>query len=159
MHIRIISVGKIKERAIQEAMGEYVKRLSAYGRAELSAVPDEPVPEKLSPALEAQVLAREGERLLRLIPGGTHLIALEVNGRPMTSEEFAAHLEGLAVAGQSDVTFVIGGTLGLSPTVLERSQLRLSLSRMTFTHQLVPLILLEQIYRAMKMIRGEPYHR
>ena len=159
MHIRIVSVGRIKEKAVQAAMDEYLKRLSAYGRVELSAVPDEPVPEKLSPALEGQVLAREGERLLRLIPAGTYLIALDVHGGQMTSEEFAGHLEGLAVGGRSDVTFVIGGTLGLSPAVLGRSQMRLSLSKMTFTHQLVPLILLEQIYRAMKIIKGEPYHK
>lgn len=159
MNLRVVSVGRIKEKSVQAAMAEYTKRLTAYGKIELVQVGDEPVPDRLSPAGVAAVLETEGERLLRQVPRGSHVVVLDVAGSQMTSEEFAAHLERVALGGKSDVAFVIGGTLGLAPAVVERADLRLSLSRMTFTHQLVPLILLEQLFRAMKIQRGETYHR
>lgn len=159
MNIRLVSVGRIKERSIQAAMAEYAKRLSAYGRLEMVTVNDEPVPDRPSEAQSRAILEAEGDRLLRHVPRSSHLVALDVAGTQMTSEEFATYLQQVAFRGQREVAFVIGGTLGLSPQVLGRADLRLSLSRLTFTHQLVPLLLLEQLFRAAKIQRGETYHR
>lgn len=159
MNYRLITVGRIKEKSIQAAMAEYQKRLSAYGRLEAVQVQDEPVPDRPSEAQVRAILEAEGERLLRHVPKSAHLIVLDVSGLQMTSEEFADYLEKVGLGGQSEVAFIIGGTLGLSPRVLDRADLRLSLSRLTFTHQLVPLILLEQLFRAAKIQRGETYHR
>ncbi|MHB9143982.1 MAG: 23S rRNA (pseudouridine(1915)-N(3))-methyltransferase RlmH [Symbiobacteriia bacterium] len=159
MNLRLISVGRIKEKSVQAAMAEYTKRLQAYGRIELVQVADESVPDRPSAAEAAALLATEGERILRQVPRSSHLVVLDVSGSQMTSEEFAAYLERVALGGQSEASFVVGGTLGLAPAVSERAALRLSLSRLTFTHQLVPLILLEQLFRAAKIQRGETYHR
>lgn len=159
MNIRLISVGRIKEKSVQAAMAEYVKRLSAYGRVELVQVQDESVPDRPGDAQLQAILQTEGERLLRQVPRASHLIALDVAGTQLTSEEFAVHLERVALNGQSEVALVVGGTLGLSRDLLGRADLRLSLSKLTFTHQLVPLILLEQLFRAAKIQRGETYHR
>ena len=159
MNIRLVSVGRIKEKSIQSAMAEYAKRLSGYGRLEMVTVDDEPVPDRPALAQRRAVLQAEGDRLLRQVPRNSHVVVLDVAGAQMASEEFAAYLQQVGLKGQSEVAFVIGGTLGLSPQVLERADLRLSLSRLTFTHQLVPLILLEQLFRAAKIQRGETYHR
>jgi len=159
VNYRLITVGRIKEKSIQAAMAEYQKRLSAYGRLEAVQVQDEPVPDRPGEAQVKAILETEGERLLRQVSRSAHAIVLDVSGSQLTSEEFAAYLEKVGLGGQSEVAFVIGGTLGLSPRVLERADLRLSLSRLTFTHQLVPLILLEQVFRATKIQRGETYHR
>ncbi|HEY8345833.1 MAG TPA: 23S rRNA (pseudouridine(1915)-N(3))-methyltransferase RlmH [Symbiobacteriaceae bacterium] len=159
MRIRILMVGKIKEKYLEAGIAEYRKRLGPYARVELLSLPDEPIPEGASPAQEEQVKVREGERLLRHLDDGTYVVALDLRGKNLSSEEFAAFLAERELRGQSNLTFVIGGSLGLSPAVLRRADFSLSLGRMTFPHQMVPLILLEQIYRAYKINRGERYHK
>ncbi len=159
LNIRILCVGHLKEAFWKDAVKEYEKRLSRYARVEVMEVPDEKAPEALSPAQAAQVKAREGERLLKLVREKDHLIALDVKGARMDSETFANHLRSLALAGRSGVCLLIGGSLGLSEEVLNRADLRLSFSDMTFSHQLMRPILMEQLYRAFKIISGETYHK
>lgn len=159
MRIKIVSVGKIKEDYLQGGVAEYARRLRPYVNLELVSVRDEPIPDQPAEAEEAAVVAREGERLRHQVRDGTYLVALDQGGTALTSEELAGLLDRLALAGRSDLTFVIGGTLGLDRQLLARADLTLSLSRLTFPHQMVPLLLLEQLYRAVKISRGEPYHR
>lgn len=159
MRIRLVTVGKIKEKYLQAGMDEYLKRLGPYARVEVVGLNDEPIPENASPAQEEQVKQREGERILKVIEPGQHVVVLDQRGKEFSSEELAAFLEERALRGQSNLAFVIGGSLGLDRAVLERADTRLSLGRMTLLHQMVPLILLEQIYRGFKINRGEPYHK
>lgn len=158
-HITILAVGKLKEKYLSEGTAEYTKRLSAFARLNIVEVEDEGFADSLAPAGLEKVKEREGERLLARLRPGTFLIALDVKGRAHTSEEMAGVLSRLAVEGRGDLTFAIGGALGLSDKVLERAHLKLSFSKMTFPHQLMRLILLEQIFRWFKIVRGEPYHR
>ena len=161
MRFILVTVGRVREPYLLTGLAEYEKRLSRYAQVEWIHVPEEPLPRRERQAEEAAVLAREGERLLRALerlPAASHVVALDVAGRPFSSEELAAYLESLAAGGTSTVAWVVGGTLGLDPRVKDRADLRLSLSRLTFPHQLVPLLLLEQFYRAFRIIRGEPYH-
>lgn len=157
--IRLIAVGKVKEKYLQAGINEYLKRLGPYARVEVVGLPDEPIPDNASPAQEEQVKQREGERILKAIDAGQHVVVLDQRGREFSSEEFAAFLEERALRGQSNLAFVVGGSLGLDRAVLERSDAKLSLGRMTLLHQMVPLLLLEQVYRAFKINRGEPYHK
>ncbi|WP_281883346.1 23S rRNA (pseudouridine(1915)-N(3))-methyltransferase RlmH [Paenibacillus sp. YYML68] len=159
MNIQIISVGKLKENYLVQGIAEYVKRLGPYAKVTLVEVPDEKAPETISAAEEAQVKQREGERLLAQLREQTYVIALAIDGRTLSSEELARQLEDLAVYGRSHVAFVIGGSLGLAPEVLKRADLKLSFGRMTLPHQLMRLVLVEQVYRAFKIVRGEPYHK
>ncbi|MDO5134647.1 MAG: 23S rRNA (pseudouridine(1915)-N(3))-methyltransferase RlmH [Eubacteriales bacterium] len=159
MEIRILSVGKIKERYLTEGIGEYAKRLGRYCRLSFVQVADERTPDKASQALNQQIRRTEGERLLRHIREQDYVIALAIEGRMLDSPQLSKKLEGLAVAGVSSVTFVIGGSLGLSPEVLSRADLQLSFSKLTFPHQLMQMILLEQIYRAYRIMNNEPYHK
>lgn len=159
MRIRLVTVGKIKEKYLQAGMDEYLKRLGPYARVEVVGLNDEPIPENASPAQEEQVKQREGERILKVIEPGQHVVVLDQRGKEFSSEELAAFLKERALRGQSNLAFVIGGSLGLDRAVLERADTRLSLGRMTLLHQMVPLILLEQIYRGFKINRGEPYHK
>ncbi|MEW8977838.1 MAG: 23S rRNA (pseudouridine(1915)-N(3))-methyltransferase RlmH [Symbiobacterium sp.] len=161
MHIRLVTVGKVKERYLQEGIREYLKRLGPYARVEVVSVPDEPIPEGASPAQEEQVKRREGERILRVLGQGgpEHVVVLDARGKNLSSEELAAFLAERALRGDSSLAFVVGGSLGLDPAVLARADTVLSLGRMTFLHQMVPLILLEQIYRGFKINRGEKYHK
>ncbi len=159
MNILIISVGKLKESYLRQAIAEYAKRLSNYTKLTIVEVADEKAPESLSDAEAEQVKRTEGERILAKIPVDAHVIALAIEGKNPTSEEFAAKLDTFAVYGQRNIVFVIGGSLGLSDEVMKRANEKLSFSRMTFPHQLMRLILLEQIYRAFKINRGEPYHK
>lgn len=159
MHIHIIAVGKLKEKYLTNGMDEYLKRLGPYAKVSVIEVPDERAPESMSDAEEEQVRLKEGERILDKIRPDSHVTALALDGESWTSERFSAHLGDLMVHGKSHVTFVIGGSLGLSRDVLKRADLRLSFGRMTFPHQLMRLILIEQIYRAFKIMRGEPYHK
>ncbi len=159
MHITILSVGRLKEKYLQEAQKEYLKRLSAYARVNIVEVSDEPVREGLSPGMEDIIRSREGARLAGRLDPGNYIIALDREGRQMASEELSSHISGLALEGRSSITLIIGGTLGLSPEILKAAQLKLSFSKMTFPHQLMRIILLEQIFRAFKIERGEPYHR
>ncbi|MFE8697675.1 23S rRNA (pseudouridine(1915)-N(3))-methyltransferase RlmH [Cytobacillus sp. FJAT-53684] len=159
MNISIITVGKLKEKYLKQGIDEYLKRLSSYAKIEIIEVPDEKAPEELSETEMIQVKQKEGERILSKIHPDAHVIALAIEGKLKTSEELADGLDKLATYGKSKVAFVIGGSLGLSAEVLQRSNEKLSFSRMTFPHQLMRLILVEQVYRAFRIMRGEPYHK
>ncbi|MEK4669648.1 23S rRNA (pseudouridine(1915)-N(3))-methyltransferase RlmH [Niallia sp. FSL R7-0271] len=159
MNISIITVGKLKEKYLKQGIEEYTKRLSSYSKIEIIEVPDEKAPEVLSEAEMIQVKDKEGERILAKVPADAHVIALSIEGKQKSSEELAETLDKLATYGKSKVTFIIGGSLGLSSQVLKRADDKLSFSKMTFPHQLMRLILVEQVYRAFRINRGEPYHK
>ena len=158
MRISIVTVGKIKEKYLSAGITEFVKRLTPYCRLEIIEVDEERMPENPSPAEKEKALTREGERLLKSVRDTSYLIVLDVAGKQLSSEELSAKLDNLALAGQSDVTFVIGGAFGLASNILAAAKERLSFSKMTFTHQMIRLLLVEQVYRAFKISRGEPYH-
>jgi 23S rRNA (pseudouridine1915-N3)-methyltransferase len=159
MHITIVSVGKLKEKYLKQGIAEYLKRLTAYAKVDVVEVADEKAPEVLSENEMVQVKDKEGERILAKISPDTYVIALAIEGKLKSSEELAKDMDNLAIYGKSKVAFVIGGSLGLSDTVLKRANDKLSFSKMTFPHQLMKLILVEQIYRAFRINRGEPYHK
>lgn len=159
MKITLITVGKIKEKFYTDAIGEYSKRLSRYCKLEILQVADEKTPDGASAAQERQIKEREGQRILGQIKDGAYVIALAIDGEMLDSEGLAKKLEGLGTGGQSQIVMIIGGSLGLSDEVLKRADYRLSFSRMTFPHQLMRVILLEQIYRSFRIISGEPYHK
>lgn len=158
MKITIACVGKIKEKYFTDAIAEYKKRLGRYITLEIAEVPDEKAPESLSNAQMEQVKKTEGERLIKAIKD-SYVIALAIDGKKTTSEGFASLIDQSMVKGGSKITFVIGGSLGLSDEVLKRADYKLSFSDMTFPHQLMRLILLEQIYRAERILNNEPYHK
>lgn len=159
MNIKIISVGKLKEKYLVQGISEYTKRLSKYCKITLVEVPDEKAPEKLSDAEMIQVKEKEGDRILAKIKDGEYVFALAINGKNPSSEDFAATLEKLQISGKSQFVFVIGGSLGLSDQVLNRSNAQISFGKMTYPHQLMRLILVEQIYRAFRINQNEPYHK
>ncbi|MGE5631497.1 MAG: 23S rRNA (pseudouridine(1915)-N(3))-methyltransferase RlmH [Caulobacteraceae bacterium] len=159
MNIAIIAVGKLKEKYMKEAVEEYLTRLSKYCRTEIIEVPDEKAPENLSPAQELLVKQKEGQGILRYIKDDTYVIALAIQGKMLSSEDFAGFVDNLGIRGTSNIAFVIGGSLGLSDEVLKRADYQLSFSKMTFPHQLMRVILLEQVYRGFRIIKGEPYHK
>lgn len=159
MNITIVSVGKLKEKYLKQGIAEYLKRLSAYAKVKIIEVPDEKAPESLSASEEQEVKQKEGDRILAKVTPDTYVITLDLQGKMLTSEQLAEKLEDLATYGKSKIAFVIGGSLGLSDDVRKRSDYALSFSKMTFPHQLMRLILLEQIYRGFKIMRGEPYHK
>lgn len=158
MKIRIVAAGKLKEKYLKEGVAEYEKRLRPFASVELLETCEERMTESPSEAEKQQTLAKEGERLLRLVPEKSYLIALDVKGQLLSSEALAERVAALALQGRSDLAFLIGGAFGLSEAVRKRADLRLSFSPMTFTHQMVRLLLYEQIYRAFKINRGEKYH-
>ena len=159
MNISIITVGKLKEKYLKQGIEEYLKRLTAYAKVDVIEVSDEKAPEELSDLEMVQVKQKEGERILAKISQDTYVIALAIQGKLCSSEELADSLDKLATYGKSKIAFVIGGSLGLSDEVIKRSNEQLSFSRMTFPHQLMRLILVEQIYRAFRINRNEPYHK
>lgn len=159
MKISILCVGKIKEKFFTAAVQEYTKRLSRYAKVEIVEVADEKTVEGASKKEEDRIRSIEGQRLLYRIPDGAYVIALAIEGESMSSVQLARRLESLTSSGESHIVFVIGGSLGLSPEVMGRSDMQLSFSKMTFPHQLMRVILLEQIYRSFRIIRGEPYHK
>ncbi|MBN2899922.1 MAG: 23S rRNA (pseudouridine(1915)-N(3))-methyltransferase RlmH [Clostridia bacterium] len=159
MKIKVITVGKIKEKYFVNAIGEYVKRLGAYCKVEEVEVGDEKCPENLSDKEMIQVKDKEGERILSKIKDGDYVIALAIEGKQISSEDLADHINSLAVSGKSDVAFVIGGSLGLSDEVMKRANYKLSFSKMTFPHQLMKVVLVEQVYRAFRIINGHAYHK
>ncbi|WP_070120046.1 23S rRNA (pseudouridine(1915)-N(3))-methyltransferase RlmH [Bacillus marinisedimentorum] len=159
MNISIITVGKLKEKYLKQGIQEYVKRLQPYTKMEIIEVPDEKAPENLSDAEMLQVKQKEGERILQKISPDSHVIALAIEGKQETSEQFAKTLDNLATYGKSKVAFVIGGSLGLSEEVMKRADSSMSFSKMTLPHQLMRLVLVEQVYRAFRINRGEPYHK
>lgn len=158
MRITIVCAGKLKEKYLSQGIAEFQKRLTPFCSLEIREIHEEKMPAEPSAAEKAQVLAREGERLLRQVPQGSYLFVLDVAGRELSSEEFSAQLDALALQGKSAITFLIGGAFGLSEAVRAAADCRLSFSRLTFTHQMVRLLLVEQIYRAFKISRGEKYH-
>ncbi|WP_208560497.1 23S rRNA (pseudouridine(1915)-N(3))-methyltransferase RlmH [Marinilactibacillus kalidii] len=159
MDITIISVGKLKEKYLIEGIKEYTKRLGAYSKFKIIEVADEKAPEDLSDAEMVQVKDKEGERILAKIPNQAYVYSLAIKSRERTSEIFAKEIEQLMLHGNSSIVFVIGGSLGLSDDVINRSDETISFGKMTYPHQLMRLILTEQIYRAFRIMRGEPYHK
>lgn len=158
MRISIVTVGKIKEKYLSAGIAEFTKRLTPYCRLDIIEVDEERMPDNPSPAEKEKTLTREGERLLKAIRDTSYVIVLDVAGKHLSSEELSAKLDNLALSGSSDITFVIGGAFGHAPNILAAAKERLSFSKMTFTHQMIRLLLVEQIYRAFKISRGEPYH-
>lgn len=159
MNISLLTIGKLKEKYLKQGIDEYLKRLTAYAKVEVIELPDEKAPEQLSDIEMEQVKNKEGERLLAKISPDTYVIALAIEGKQRSSEELADMIDKLAIYGKSKIAFVIGGSLGLSKDVLNRADEKLSFSKMTFPHQLMRLILLEQVYRAYRINRNEPYHK
>ncbi|MCH1626753.1 23S rRNA (pseudouridine(1915)-N(3))-methyltransferase RlmH [Fredinandcohnia quinoae] len=159
MNITIITVGKLKEKYLIQGINEYLKRLTAYAKVEIIELPDEKAPENLSESEMEQIKQKEGERILGKISDDTHVIALAIEGKMKSSEQLAADLDKLATYGKSKIAFIIGGSLGLSNEVMKRANDTLSFSKMTFPHQLMRLVLVEQVYRAYRINRGEPYHK
>jgi len=159
MRIDIIAVGKVKESFYRDAISEFSKRLSKYVKLQCVEVADEKTPEGISDILEDQIKSKEAERILKHIKEDAFVITLEIAGKKLDSISFANKLEELAISGKSHIQFVIGGSLGLHKSVLSKSNFPLSFSDMTFPHQLMRVILLEQIYRSYRIISGEPYHK
>lgn len=159
MKITVITVGKLKEKYLKDAIAEYAKRLSKYCKLEIIEVADEKTPDTASGIVEDQIRSKEAERIMKYVKEDAHVITLEIAGKQLTSEEFADKIEKLGVQGTSHITFIIGGSIGLGKEVLKRSDYALSFSKMTFPHQLMRVILLEQIYRGYRIINGEPYHK
>jgi 23S rRNA (pseudouridine1915-N3)-methyltransferase len=159
MKITVIAVGKIKEKFYRDAICEYVKRLGRYCKVEIIQVDDEKTPDKAGEALELAIKKKEADRILKYVREDAYVVTLEIRGRMYASEEFADMLDHLAVGGVSHIQFIIGGSLGLHPDVCARADAAVSFSRMTFPHQLMRVILLEQIYRGYRIINHEPYHK
>ncbi|WP_342753063.1 23S rRNA (pseudouridine(1915)-N(3))-methyltransferase RlmH [Shouchella clausii] len=159
MNITILSVGKLKEKYLKQGIDEYIKRLSAYAKVDIIELPDEKAPENLSTEDMRIIKKKEGERLLAKISADSHVIALAIEGNMKTSEQLAKNIEQLGTYGKSKIAFVIGGSLGLSNDVYARADELLSFSKMTFPHQLMKLVLFEQLYRSFRIMRGEPYHK
>ena len=159
MKITIITVGKIKEKYLKDAIAEYSKRLSKYCKLEIVEVADEKTPDNASDIVNEQIKNKEGERILSAIKDDAYVCALAIEGKMLDSVELSEKIERLGIEGTSNITFVIGGSLGLADAVLKRADYKLSFSRMTFPHQLMRVILLEQIYRAYRIMKNEPYHK
>ena len=159
MRINIVCVGKIKEKYLKLGIDEFKKRLSKYCKLEIIELEDEKAPENLSDKEMLMIKEKEGKKILSKIKDNSYLIALAIDGKNLSSEELAETINKLGVRGISNITFVIGGSLGLSDEVLSRADYKLSFSKMTFPHQLMRLILLEQVYRAYRINNGEPYHK
>ena len=159
MKITVLTVGKIKEKYLKDAIAEYSKRLSKYCKLEIIEVADEKTVENASEVVEEGIRNKEGERLLKYIKDDAFVITLEINGKLLTSEELSDKINKLGISGTSHIIFVIGGSIGLGKEVLKRSNFALSFSKMTFPHQLMRVILLEQVYRSYRIINNEPYHK
>ena len=159
MNITLITVGKIKESYFKDAISEYQKRLSRYCKIEIIEVADEKTPDNASELLQDQIKEKEAERILKNIRDDAYCIALAIEGKKTDSVSFAKHIENLGVMGKSNICFVIGGSLGLHSSVMKRADEKLSFSDMTFPHQLMRVVLLEQIYRCYRIINKEPYHK
>ena len=159
MKITLITVGKIKEKYLKDAIAEYSKRLSKYCKLEIVEVADEKTPDQASENVERQIRHKEGERILRYVKDDAYVFTLEIGGTMLDSVAFAKKMETLGIQGKSHLIFIIGGSIGLGEEVLRRSDYALSFSKMTFPHQLMRVILLEQVYRGYRIIEGAPYHK
>ena len=158
MKITIVCAGKIKEKYLSAGIAEFMKRLRPFAQVEIKEIHEEKMPDEPSAAEKEQVLQKEGEKLLKLVSAGSFLFVLDVFGKEMPSEKLAEKLDKLGIQGRSNITFLIGGAFGLSREVRAAADERLSFSQLTFTHQMVRLLLVEQIYRCFKINRGEKYH-
>lgn len=159
MKITILTVGKIKEKYFTAAIAEYTKRLSRYCNLEVIEVADEKTPDNASEHEEDLIRVKEGDRLKKYIKNGAYIISLAIQGKQTTSEGFAEKIHNLGLKGESHIIFIIGGSIGIDQNILNNSDELLSFSKMTFPHQLMRVVLLEQIYRAYRIINGEPYHK
>ncbi len=159
MKITILTVGKIKEKYFVSAIQEYTKRLSRYCKLEIVEVADEKTPDNASEHEEDIIRAKEGERLKKYIKSDAYVIALAIDGKQTTSEGFADKIQKLGIGGHSHIIFIIGGSIGIDKDIIKNADEKLSFSQMTFPHQLMRVILLEQVYRAYRIINGEPYHK
>lgn len=158
LNINIICIGKIKEKYLRDALDEYSKRLSRFCKLTFTELPDEKIPDKLNPSLENEIKSKECDNILNHIKKDSYIIALDLQGKEFTSEEFSKKIEDLSMEN-SNLTFIIGGSLGLNKTLLDKCPLKVCFSKMTFPHQLIRVFLLEQIFRAFKIQKGETYHR
>lgn len=159
MKITVLTVGKVKEKFYRQAIEEFEKRLSRYCKLEIIEVQDEKTPDRASEMEEIQIKEKEGQRLLKYIKEDAWICALAIDGKMLDSVELSQKMEQLGIGGTSHMIFVIGGSLGLAEEVLKRADFKLSFSKMTFPHQLMRVILLEQIYRGYRIMQGEPYHK
>ena len=159
MKITILCVGKIKEKFYRDAIAEYEKRLSRYCKLEIVEVADEKTPDNASELVERQIKEKEAERMEKYLKDGAFVCALAIDGKQLDSVELSERIEQLGTGGTSHIIFLIGGSLGMSEQLLKRADMKLSFSRMTFPHQLMRVILLEQIYRAYRILNHEPYHK
>ena len=159
MKITVITVGKIKEKYLKDAISEYSKRLSKYCKLEIIEVADEKTPDNASEVVEDSIRSKEAERILKYVKDDAYVITLEIGGKQLSSEELADKIDKLGVQGTSHIIFIIGGSIGLGKEVLNKSNYALSFSKMTFPHQLMRVILLEQVYRSYRIISNEPYHK
>ena len=159
MKITCVVVGKIKEKYLTDAIKEYSKRLSRYCKLEIVELADEKTPDGASEAEEVAIREKEGERILKALKDDAYVIALAIEGKMLDSVELSQKIERLGVSGTSHIAFVIGGSLGLAPAVMKRADYALSFSRMTFPHQLMRVVLLEQLYRSYRILKNEPYHK
>ena len=159
MKITILCVGKIKEKFYRDAIAEYEKRLSRYCKLEIVEVADEKTPDNASDVVESQIKEKEAERMEKYLKEGAFVCALAINGKQLDSVELSEKIEHLGTGGTSHIIFLIGGSLGMSDALLKKADMKLSFSRMTFPHQLMRVILLEQVYRAYRIMNNEPYHK
>lgn len=159
MKVRILTIGKLKEKYLVNGINEYVKRLNAYCKVEMVEVPDEPIPDNASENVENIIKDKEADKIVSKIKDDEYVIVLDLHGKEIDSVTFSKHIENCMIQGKSTITFVIGGSLGLGKSLLQRANYRLCFSQMTFPHQLMKLILVEQIYRAYKIMRRETYHK
>ena len=159
MKITLITVGKIKEKYLKDAIAEYSKRLSRYCKLEIVEVADEKTPDGASELVVSQIKEKEAERMEKYLPDSAYVMALAIEGKKLTSEKLAEKIDSLGISGTSQLVFLIGGSLGMSDRLLKRADYLLSFSDMTFPHQLMRVILLEQVYRSYRIIHGEPYHK
>ena len=159
MKITVLCVGKVKEKFFTDAIKEYSKRLSRYCKLEIIEVADEKTPDGASELVVSQIKEKEAERMEKYLPDSAYVIALAIEGKKLTSEKLAEKIDSLGISGTSHLVFLIGGSLGMSDRLLKRADYLLSFSDMTFPHQLMRVILLEQVYRSYRIIHGEPYHK
>ena len=159
MKITVLCVGKVKEKFFTDAIKEYSKRLSRYCKLEIVEVADEKTPDGVSELVVSQIKEKEAERMEKYLPDSAYVIALAIEGKKLTSEKLAEKIDSLGISGTSHLVFLIGGSLGMSDRLLKRADYLLSFSDMTFPHQLMRVILLEQVYRSYRIIHGEPYHK
>ena len=159
MNISIIAVGKLKEKYLKQAIDEYSKRFSRYCKLEVIELPDEKTPDNASEKEEQQIKEKEGRLILSKIKDNSYVVAMDLKGKQITSEEFASFISNCGVTGNSNIVFIIGGSLGLSEGVIKRANYKLCFSKMTFPHQLFRVMLLEQVYRGFRIINNEPYHK